>query len=58
MMSVTVQAAPFSAAKPIELFDANYDRGPPTARVAASPAFASRWRAAKMPAAMYNVEYA
>jgi len=27
MMSVTVQAAPFSAAKPVELFDTNYDCG-------------------------------
>ena len=27
MMSVTVQATPFSAAKPVELFDVNYDRG-------------------------------
>jgi Tol biopolymer transport system component len=27
MMSVAVQTAPFSAAKPVELFDGNYDRG-------------------------------
>ena len=27
VMSVTVQASPFSAAKPVELFDANYDHG-------------------------------
>ena len=27
MMSVTVQASPFSAAKPVELFNANYDHG-------------------------------
>jgi Tol biopolymer transport system component len=27
MMSVTVQGSPFSASKPVELFDANYDRG-------------------------------
>jgi eukaryotic-like serine/threonine-protein kinase len=27
MMSVTVQSSPFSAAKPVELFDVDYDRG-------------------------------